>query len=85
MARSYIKSRPETLPQAVDFTVGQGFGEPQQVDRAKLRALLRNRRDETNAFAKTREHSEATADPRWSVQFELDLPQVVGIGNPARA
>jgi hypothetical protein len=55
-----------------------------RIDREELRALLRNWRNEKDASPKTREHSQATVDSRWGVQFEFDLQEVVGIRNAAR-
>jgi len=54
-----------------------------RVARATHRALLRHRRDETNASARAREHSEAAVASRGCVQSEPDLSHPAGIGYSA--
>ena len=46
--------------------------------------LLRNRRDETNASARAREHPEAAADSCVRIQLKPDLPADAGCGNASR-
>ena len=59
--------------------------EARGTDRTILCALLRNRRDETNASERAREHSEAAVDSRLRVQLEPNLPADSGCRNAAGA
>ena len=54
-----------------------------RVGGTQLRALLRHRRHEAHAPARTREHSEAATDPCGRVQPEPDPAPVAGCGNAA--